>query len=85
MRIRTTTRAGASPHPISITTATDNSVGSGHGRAPSPAVLVYGGPQAILSGLVLQRQFMVTEAGDRGAGSGRFGPGAVVGVASSTS
>ena len=51
MRIRTTTRAGASPHPISITTATDNSVGSGHGRAPSPAVLVYGGPQAISSGL----------------------------------
>ena len=51
MRIRTTTRTGASPRPISITTATDNSVGSGHGRAPSPAVLVYGGPQAISSGL----------------------------------
>jgi hypothetical protein len=51
VRIRTTTRAGASPHPISITTATDNSVRSGHGRAPSPAVLVYGGPQAISSGL----------------------------------
>ena len=51
MRIRTTTRAGASPHPISTTTATDNSIRSGHGRAPSPAVLVYGGPQAISSGL----------------------------------
>jgi hypothetical protein len=51
VRIRTTTRAGASPHPISITTATDNSVRSGHRRAPSPAVLVYGGPQAISSGL----------------------------------
>ena len=32
MRIRTTTRPGASPHPISMTTATDNSVRSGHGR-----------------------------------------------------
>jgi hypothetical protein len=51
VRIRTTTRAGTSPHPISTTTATDNSVGSGHGRAPSPAVLAYGGPQAISSGL----------------------------------
>jgi hypothetical protein len=51
VRIRTKTRAGAIPHPISITTATDNSVRSGHGRAPSPAVLVYGGPQAISSGL----------------------------------
>jgi hypothetical protein len=51
VRIRTTTRAGASPHPISITTATGNSVRSGHGRAPSPAVLVYGSPQAISSGL----------------------------------
>jgi hypothetical protein len=51
VRIRRTTRAGASPHPISITTATDNSVRSGHRRAPSPAVLVYGGPQATPSGL----------------------------------
>jgi hypothetical protein len=51
VRIRTTTRAGASPHPISITTATDNSVRSGHRRAPSPAALVYGCPQAISSGL----------------------------------
>ena len=42
MRIRRTTRAGASP---------DNSVGSGHGRELSPAVLVNGGPQAISSGL----------------------------------
>lgn len=51
MRIRTTTRAGASPHSISMTTATDNSVRSGHRWAPSPAVLVYGGPQVISSGL----------------------------------
>jgi hypothetical protein len=51
VRIRRTTRAGASPHPISKTTATDNSVRSGHGGAPSPAVLVYGGPQATSSGL----------------------------------
>ena len=51
MRIRTTTRAGASPHPIPMETATDNSIRPGHGRAPSPAVLVYGGPQAISFGL----------------------------------
>ena len=51
MRIRTTTRAGASPHPISTTTTTDNSIRSGHGGAPSPAALTYGGPQAISSGL----------------------------------
>ncbi len=43
MRIRTTTRAGASPHPISRTTATQSSVHSGHRWAPSPAVLVYHG------------------------------------------
>ena len=43
MRIRTTTRAGASAHPISRTTATQSSVHSGHRWAPSPAVLVYGG------------------------------------------
>jgi hypothetical protein len=51
VRIRRTTRAGASPHPITITTATDNNVRSGHRWAPSPPVLVYGGPQATSSGL----------------------------------
>ena len=43
MRIRTTTRTGASPRPISITTLTESSVHCGHGWAPSPAVLVSGG------------------------------------------
>jgi hypothetical protein len=43
VRIRTTTRAGASPHPISITTPTESSVQSGHRWPPSPAVVVYGG------------------------------------------
>jgi hypothetical protein len=43
VRIRTTTRAGASPHPISRTTPTQSSVESGHRWAPSPAVVVYGG------------------------------------------
>ena len=43
MRIRTTTRTGASPHPISRTTPTQRSVHSGHRWAPSPAVVVYGG------------------------------------------
>ena len=43
MRIRTTTRAGASPHPISLTTSPQSSVHSGHRWAPSPAVLVSGG------------------------------------------
>ena len=43
MRIRTTTRAGASPHPISMTTPPQSSVDSGHRWAPSPAVVVYGG------------------------------------------
>ncbi len=42
MRIRTTTRAGASPHPISTTTPPQSSVHSGHRWAPSPAVLVSG-------------------------------------------
>ena len=42
MRICTTTRAGASPHPISMTTPTQSSVPSGHRWAPSPAVVVYG-------------------------------------------
>jgi hypothetical protein len=43
VRIRTTTRAGASPHPISRTTPPQSSVDSGHRWAPSPAVVVYGG------------------------------------------
>jgi hypothetical protein len=46
VRIRTTTRTGASPHPISRTTPTESCVRSGHGGAPSPAVLVYHGPAA---------------------------------------
>jgi hypothetical protein len=46
VRIRTTTRTGASPHQISRTTPTQSSVESGHGWAPSPAVLVYHGPAA---------------------------------------
>ena len=41
MRIRTTTRAGASPHPISVTTPPESSVESGHRWAPSSAVVVY--------------------------------------------
>jgi hypothetical protein len=65
VRIRTTTRPGASPHPISIITATDNSVQSGHEWTPSPpargsmiglllggaAVLVSDGLQATPRGL----------------------------------
>jgi hypothetical protein len=43
VRIRTTTRTGASPHPISRTTPIQSSVHSGYGWAPSPATLVYGG------------------------------------------
>jgi hypothetical protein len=43
VRICTTTRTGASPHPISLTTPPESSLRSGHGGAPSPAVLVYGG------------------------------------------
>jgi hypothetical protein len=43
VRIRTTTRTGASPHPISRTTPTQSSIHSGHRWAPSPAVVVYGG------------------------------------------
>jgi hypothetical protein len=43
VRIRTTTRTGASPHPISMTTPPQSSVDSGHRWAPSPAVVVYGG------------------------------------------
>jgi hypothetical protein len=42
VRIRTTTKAGTSPHPISTTTPPENSVHSGHRWAPSPAVLVSG-------------------------------------------
>ena len=41
MRIRTTTRAGASPHPVSVTTPTESNVHSGRRWAPSPAVVVY--------------------------------------------
>jgi len=48
VRIRTTTRPGTSPHPLSRTTAPNN-VGSGHGGAPSPVIQV-SGPQAIPSG-----------------------------------
>ena len=40
MRIRTTTRAGTSPHPIPRTTPTQSSIQSGHRWAPSPAVVV---------------------------------------------
>jgi hypothetical protein len=43
VRIRTTTRAAASPHPISRTTPTQSSVESGHRWAPSPAVVVSDG------------------------------------------
>jgi hypothetical protein len=43
VRIRTTTRTGASPHPISRTTPPQSGIHSGHRWAPSPAVLVYGG------------------------------------------
>ncbi len=64
MRIRTTTGPGASPHPMSITTAIDK-VQSGHGWTPSPpatvsvigllpggaAVLVSGRPQVTPGGL----------------------------------
>jgi hypothetical protein len=46
VRIRTTIRTGASPHPISRTTPTQSSVHPGQGWAPSPAVLVYPGPAA---------------------------------------
>jgi hypothetical protein len=41
VRIRTTTRAGTSPHLISMTTPTESSVPSGHRWTPSPAVVVY--------------------------------------------
>jgi hypothetical protein len=51
VRIRITTRAAASPHPISIPTATDSRVRSGHAGQPSPATLVYADPQAVSSGL----------------------------------
>jgi hypothetical protein len=55
MRIRTTSRPGASPHPISVTTATNNSVRSGHGRphrqswyttTPQPSLFVWGADPA---------------------------------------
>ena len=41
MRIRTTTTADASRHPISRTTPTQSSVPSGHRWPPSPAVVIY--------------------------------------------
>jgi hypothetical protein len=42
VRIRTTTRTGASPHPITRTTPPESSVQAGHGWPPSPSGLVYG-------------------------------------------
>jgi hypothetical protein len=51
VRIRTSTRTGASPHPITRTTPTQSSVQAGHGWAPSPTVLVYGGLAAASCGL----------------------------------
>src|SRR5690606_8163471 len=42
-------------------------------------------PPGAQAGLVLQRQLVVTVVGGRVGGSGMFGPGAVVGVARSTS
>lgn len=47
MRIPRTTRAAASPHPISLTTPPQSSIQPGHRWAPSPAVVVYGGLTAI--------------------------------------
>jgi len=51
VRIRTTTRTGASPHPIIRTTPTQSSVHSGHGGAPSPTALIYSGLAAAPRGL----------------------------------
>ena len=51
MRIRTTTRRGASPYPITRTTPTQSSVSSGHGGAPSPTALIYSGLAAAPGGL----------------------------------
>jgi hypothetical protein len=51
VRIRRTTRATASPHPVSRTTPTQSSFQSGHGGAPSPTVPVYGGLAAAPRGL----------------------------------
>ena len=51
MRIRTTTRAGASHHPISRTTPTQSSAHSGHQGAPSPAVVVSGALTTATGGL----------------------------------
>ncbi len=48
-------------------------------RRVAPSVIAREQLQALL---VLQRQFAVMVVGDRGGGSGRFGPG-VVGVAAS--
>lgn len=49
MRIRTTTRPSASPHPISSTIATPNSAQSGHKWALPPTVPISSGAQAIFS------------------------------------
>jgi hypothetical protein len=49
MRIRTTTRPGASPHPISTTRATNNTMRSGHEWAPSPPARILRSDAAHLS------------------------------------
>jgi hypothetical protein len=51
VRIRRTTRPGASLRTISMTTATESSIPSGHGWAPSPAILLSGGLAATPRGL----------------------------------
>jgi hypothetical protein len=56
MRIRTATGPGASPYPMSITTAIDNKVQSGREWAPSPPAtvsmtgLLPGGAAVLISG-----------------------------------
>jgi hypothetical protein len=49
VRIRTTTGPGASPHPISLTTATEGRARSSHGWAPSPPARVPHGDAVHLS------------------------------------
>jgi hypothetical protein len=49
MRIRITTRPGTSPHPISTTTVTNNTVRSGHEWTPSPPARVPQGEAVHLS------------------------------------
>jgi hypothetical protein len=51
MRIRTTTRPGASPHAISITPATNHGARPDHGWVPSPPGLLYSGLLATRRGL----------------------------------